>query len=271
MIWLGCSGWSYGDWNGSFYPPSSHGRLEFYTKIFNSVEVNVTFYRKVSPKTVEQWIRTASKTGRFRFSIKAPRSITHEQVSAHIRNAKDELNGFAHDTLKPISQANLAGSFLLQFPSSLGHSRIGDVISLISDVDIYDFNGVLEFRNQTLASDNRLKKMIHDQGYVFASTDSPQGKICKNLDTGNGVSYFRFHGRNSADWFSRNENPSARYDYKYSREELTDLSRYVMRSIEAGDEIFVYFNNHPGGKAPSNAIEFSSILGMGTARQRHLF
>ena len=109
---------------------------------------------------------------------------------------------------------------------------------------------------------SRARSNIEDLGHIVAEIDSPDGTFI-HPDSGSGNRYFRFHGRNKRGWEGNSSNPSDRYNYYYGKDELHILARYVKESIERGDEIFVYFNNHPYGNAPRNAIEFSEILGLG--------
>jgi uncharacterized protein YecE (DUF72 family) len=60
-IRIGTSGWSYprgeGTWNGHFYPAGTKNELEYYSRFFNTVEVNSTFYRPPDPGVSEGWVR----------------------------------------------------------------------------------------------------------------------------------------------------------------------------------------------------------------------
>ncbi|HSB90887.1 MAG TPA: DUF72 domain-containing protein, partial [Anaerolineales bacterium] len=80
MIRLGTSGFSYDDWVGPFYPAELPKRdwLSFYAQQFDTVELNVTYYRVPGRKTVEGWI--PKTPGGFLFSVKAPGSLTHERL-----------------------------------------------------------------------------------------------------------------------------------------------------------------------------------------------
>ncbi len=265
MIWLGCSGWAYTDWNGVFYPRGMSGSLSYYGKFFNSVEVNVTFYRPVAADAIAHWINAAMKMPRFRFSVKAPRIITHDLVMRDVKSAVEEMEKFSESTLRPLSEAHLSGALLVQLPPSFRESHAGNLDMLVSSVDIHGFRGVLELRNGSPTESPVVMKIVRNAGYVPANIDSPASKLDNFMDYGHGFSYFRFHGRNAASWFSTDQGPSARYVYRYSLDELRDLSRYVKKSVEAGDEVFVYFNNHPAGNAPKNARDFAGIIGLETA------
>ena len=77
QIYIGTSGWSYRDWDGSFYPQgcSRERRLAHYASRFSSVEVDSTFYGVPKKETVRAW---AERTpGRFRFALKVPGIVTH--------------------------------------------------------------------------------------------------------------------------------------------------------------------------------------------------
>lgn len=77
---IGTCGWSYKDWRGPFYPAHLAERdfLSFYAERFAVVEVDNTFYRSPSLKTIADWQRKTPES--FRFSLKVPQTITHEKV-----------------------------------------------------------------------------------------------------------------------------------------------------------------------------------------------
>ncbi len=75
--WIGCSGFHYKGWRGKFYPEGLPQKkwFEFYCQYFNTVELNTTFYRFPRIGDLRAWY-DRSPDG-FRFSVKAPRFITH--------------------------------------------------------------------------------------------------------------------------------------------------------------------------------------------------
>lgn len=77
MIWIGTSGFQYPEWKGNFYPSdlSTKKMLAYYAERFSTTEVNYTFYRLPSPATLERWAEETPRN--FRFSLKAPKQITH--------------------------------------------------------------------------------------------------------------------------------------------------------------------------------------------------
>lgn len=95
-ILIGCSGWSYPDWEGVFYPPGlqSSEALSFYADRFPIVEVDSTFYRPPTPGMVRSW---AERTPReFRFALKVPRAITHDKL---LKDCDEEVEGFVSSIL----------------------------------------------------------------------------------------------------------------------------------------------------------------------------
>jgi uncharacterized protein YecE (DUF72 family) len=88
---IGTSGWSYDDWVGPFYPEGTRKRdyLEAYTKHFDVVEVDSTFYRTPALRMVQGW---ADRTpAGFAFALKTPRTITHDKVLLDCEEEMDAL------------------------------------------------------------------------------------------------------------------------------------------------------------------------------------
>src|ERR1044072_2743501 len=75
--WIGCSGFYYREWREAFYPQGLPQRkwFEFYCESFNTVELNVTFYRFPKLEDLQGWYHRSPDD--FRFTVKAPRLITH--------------------------------------------------------------------------------------------------------------------------------------------------------------------------------------------------
>jgi hypothetical protein len=84
---VGCSGWSYDDWRGGLYPDGLPQRrwLERYAEVFDTVEVNATFYRLPKRSTVEEWVDQVP--GDFLFAVKASRYLTHMKRLHEITDA----------------------------------------------------------------------------------------------------------------------------------------------------------------------------------------
>ena len=78
-IKIGCTGWSYQGWSGTFYPKNlkSSEWLKYYSQIFSITEINSTFYKIPSQEIVRRW--NADTPRHFKFTAKFPSIITHEK------------------------------------------------------------------------------------------------------------------------------------------------------------------------------------------------
>ena len=129
--WIGTSGFQYPEWKGHFYPEKlpAAKMLPFYAERFQTTEINYTFRRTPSGKTIENWCELTPP--RFTFSLKAPQRITH---FAKLQNCSDSLNFFfgaiqgLEDKLGPIlfqlppffrKDAGILAAFLEQLPDGV--------------------------------------------------------------------------------------------------------------------------------------------------------
>jgi uncharacterized protein YecE (DUF72 family) len=89
--WIGTSGFQYAEWKGTFYPEdlSASKMLAFYAERFTTTEVNYSFRRIPSPKTIQNWYSGTPE--RFKFSLKAPQKVTH---FAKLKNCGDTMQYF---------------------------------------------------------------------------------------------------------------------------------------------------------------------------------
>ncbi|HET8847639.1 MAG TPA: DUF72 domain-containing protein, partial [Nitrososphaeraceae archaeon] len=111
-LYIGCSGWSYSSWEGPFYPSHIDSKLmlPFYSKIFNYVEIDSTFYNIPSQQMVKNWNKRTPNN--FRFTVKFPKIITHEK---RFRDVEKELSQF-YENIEPLKDKILA--LLIQLPPS---------------------------------------------------------------------------------------------------------------------------------------------------------
>jgi uncharacterized protein YecE (DUF72 family) len=115
-IHIGTQGWSYADWVGSFYPPGAKQEdwLPFYGTVFDTVELDTTFYHPPRPSVVRAWERH-SPAG-FRFAAKVPQRITHE---SRLSNMGGHLSKFM-ESLGPLGEK--LGPLLVQLPAEFERS-----------------------------------------------------------------------------------------------------------------------------------------------------
>ncbi|MFQ5655022.1 MAG: DUF72 domain-containing protein [Planctomycetota bacterium] len=107
---IGTSSWSTRDWVGGFYPPGTppHRYIEHYSTVFDTVEIDATFYRMPTERNVDAW-RRRTPDG-FLFAAKTPRIITHEKI---LSGAGEEMTQFL-ETMARLE--GRLGPILLQFP-----------------------------------------------------------------------------------------------------------------------------------------------------------
>ena len=115
QYYIGCSGWSYTSWQGPFYPKDIENSkwLRYYSKIFDYVEIDSTFYRIPNEFMVKNWYKRTPEN--FRFTAKLPKVITHDKRLSNID--EDQLSYF-FDSMSELKEKLLA--LLIQLPPSIG-------------------------------------------------------------------------------------------------------------------------------------------------------
>jgi uncharacterized protein YecE (DUF72 family) len=253
-VWrVGTSGWSYppssgpGTWTGVFYPFRKTDELAFYSKYFNAVEINSTFYRPCSAKTAESWVKRTPDD--FEFTVKAWQQFTHSKELW----LPADIDAFKEGT-QPLAEAGKLGCLLFQFPSSFhctddARDRLRSLLERFAE-----YEKAVELRHRSWGEHLDVLKEFKA---IPAFIDEPKfhDSIRQILQPAGGVLYLRFHGRQAEKWW-RHEHRNERYDYLYSKEELAP---YTVRLKEAVDEkaiqrAYIFFNNHPGAKAVANAM-----------------
>lgn len=152
-LFYGCSQWGYQNWLGSLYPENinSSEMLRYYAKLFNSVELNPTFYNGADPVSVRTW---KNKVGAgFRFCPKLPRTISHEK---NFRDSTEDLSGF----LKGVSVfgENL-GTIFIQLSRQFSGEDIQILSSFLESVSP-DFSISVEPRMNILSSSDTLNELL---------------------------------------------------------------------------------------------------------------
>ena len=112
--YIGCSGWSYSSWQGPFYPKGIENSkwLRYYSKIFNYVEIDSSFYRIPNEFMVKNWYKRTPEN--FRFTAKFPKVITHDKRLSDFD--EDQLNYF-FESIAELKEKLLA--LLIQLPPSI--------------------------------------------------------------------------------------------------------------------------------------------------------
>ncbi len=252
-IFIGTSGFYYPHWVGNFYPEDlkRDETLSFYSKYFNTVEINSSFYHILKPKTVENWISQVPKD--FVFSFKMSRFITHIKRLAVEEKSLDVF----FKCLNPLKNKKTKTLVLIQTPPSLK----GDKIKLIRFIKILprDFLYAFEFRHQSWFSDDFYEVLKnHNAALVLSDSSIKNGLLKKNksdqrlwpyvnVDTAS-FFYIRFHGSQSL------------FRSSYNDEELKFYSQLIKEKIQKGMAVYAYFNNDAEGWAVENANRLKKFI-----------
>jgi uncharacterized protein YecE (DUF72 family) len=275
---VGTSGWSYDDWVGPFYPVALRHHpeewLAFYATRFRTVEINSTYYAFPGEALVRAWCRKGVallEQGRFEFSLKMPRDVTHRAlVDGRVDDAREITGRFDREVLDPLDGEGLLGAVLLQLSPFLKCSAESvDAIAAVLE-PLAERRVAIEFRHSSWAAGGQVapeaRRLFHNEDICLAQLDGPSMPDVEPPPSRH--AYVRFHGRRHDRWFgARDDDPvydGARYDYLYAPEELEPWARRVEALAERHREVRVYFNNHVLGKGAANALDLMHMLGMAT-------
>jgi uncharacterized protein YecE (DUF72 family) len=238
-VHIGTSGWHYKHWlDDVFYPTGTKPAqmFEFYSKHFDTVEINNSFYHLPSANTFDNW-RESSPRG-FLFAVKASRFITHMKK---LKDPKPSSEKFFDVTDR---LGKKLGPILFQLPPrwTVNTERFAEFLESLPGGHKY----VFEFRDETwfvpevyaLLRRHKAAYCIHD----FADMKVPH-EITANF------TYIRFHGPTSAKYFG-----------SYSSEQLRAWAERIEEWGRRLSAIYVYFNNDPGGEAVKNALELKRLV-----------
>ncbi len=261
MIRVGTAGWSYPDWDGVVYPrgtASSRAALERLARLFDTLEINVTFYRPPESRLAEGWARRVDDRADFLFTAKLWQGFTHQREDRHEAEEVAFKEG-----LRPLVEARRLGALLVQFPHSFHHTPAGRryLESLLERFSGWPL--VVELRHASWMQPDFLAT-LETRGAGFCNVDQPAiGRAAPPSTVMSGpAGYVRLHGRNSDNWFRRDATRDRRYDYLYASEELRAWADRIrtMQAKAGGRDIFVIANNHYRGQAAANALELKSML-----------
>jgi len=242
-LYLGTSGWSYADWEGTLYPEAlpSGSRLAEYVKHYATVEIDSTFYGTPRCSTVQTW-REVAPDG-FLFAAKFPQKVTHE---SNLVDISSEAESFVH-TMQALGDR--LGPLLLQLPPSFSVEGMGvleDFLSTLPQGPRY----AVEVRHRSwLGSD--LPEMLREHGVALTLIDYPRMPRMQEATTD--FVYIRWLG-------NRREFPEGHTHLKKDRDEdLRWWSDLVGRFVKEGRTVFAYANNHYQNHSPSTLARFLEI------------
>lgn len=235
--------------------PRGFHEASYLAKYFDTIEINVSFYRPVLAKTATAWLKHVEQNENFRFTAKLWRGFTHNRDAT----AADEHE--FKEGLTPLLEAGRFGALLLQFPWSFRNTQENrEYIARLRD-QFAEYPLVLEVRHASWSEPGTLD-MLEQLDMGLCNIDQPLFKtsVKPSAVATSSIGYVRLHGRNYQSWFTENRHVGERYDYLYSIAELDPWLDRVKAVEHATKDIYVVTNNHFLGKAVVNALEISSIL-----------
>ena len=236
---MGCSGWNYADWRGVLYPRGCPQRrwLARYAEVFDTVEINTTFYRLPSADAVRGWV--AQTPPGFAFAVKSSRYLTH------IKRLTDMERGVARllERLEPLTTSPKTGPMLWQLP---GNFHRHDERLAFALEHLPPGRHAFEFRHPSWFADEVLAA-LRDHGVALTIGDHPERPWQPHALTAD-FTFVRLH------YGSRGRRGN------YSATELDEWARELKRLARRAD-VFAYFNNDWEGFAIRNALGMRERLG----------
>lgn len=232
---IGTSGWQYKHWKGVFYPQSLKNAdwLSFYAQHFDTLEVNVTFYRNVKPSTYEKWYSTVPED--FLFSVKMSKFITHIKRLKVDGNSVNRFTESVHDLKEKL------GVVLIQLPPGLkfDESLIRDFFAILDK----ELRYTVEARDRSFIND-KFFSILNKNGVAWCIADSAGRYPYHETVTASFV-YMRLHGSQRL------------YASDYSDDEL---KKWKDKILNWNRNTFVYFDNDFYGYAIKNARKLQQLF-----------
>jgi uncharacterized protein YecE (DUF72 family) len=237
---IGCSGWNYGHWRERVYPKGlpTHRWLEHYVRLFDTVEVNATFYRLPSRQAVARWVEQTPPG--FVFTIKASRYLTH------IKRLTDLADGVVrfYERIEPLVASPKLGPLLWQLPESF---RRDDERLAAALARLPRGRHCFEFRHASWFVDD-VYDVLRMHRVALVVGDHPKRPFQTDELTTDWT-FLRFH------YGSRGRNGN------YSERELEEWARRI-EGWRTDVEVFAYFNNDWEGYAVKNGLWLRRRLGV---------
>ena len=234
-IRIGTSGWNYPHWKELFYPKglSRNKWLEFYAEHFDTVELNVTFYRLPSEKTFKNWHKRVPEN--FLYSVKASRIITHVR---RLKNVEDALENF-YSAVSHLKEK--CGPILFQLPPSLSFEE--DLLEEFCSILRPEYRYALEIRHKSWI-DDRVFEILRKYNIAFCISDSA-GRFPYHEEVTADFVYVRLHG------------PTKLYASEYTEEQIREWAEKLRKW---GRDAFIYFDNDFNAYAIKNAKMLKEYL-----------
>lgn len=235
--WIGCSGFHYKEWKEAFYPVGLPQRkwFDYYSQHFNTLELNTTFYRFPRVTTLSKWHEASPDL--YKFSVKAPRLITHYKQFKDCKRMLDDFYGACREGLK-----DKLGCILFQLPQRVKYAdeMLDRVIENMDPL----FINVVEFREAGWWKSAVYKKLAaHHIHFCSISYPSLPNAVIQNTS----LCYYRFHGVPTI------------YKSCYKKADVLAVADQLLRNKKT-KQAYLYFNNTWGTGALRNARQLLTYV-----------
>jgi uncharacterized protein YecE (DUF72 family) len=239
-VHIGCSGWNYQDWRERVYPRgcSPSRWLEHYATLFNTVEVNATFYRLPTRGAVARWVEQTPDD--FLFALKASRYLTHMKRLTDLGGGVERF----YERIDPLVRSPKLGPVVWQLPGNFHRDdeRLARALRALPRG-----RHAFEFRHASWFCDD-VVALLREHGAALVIGDHPERPFQTREITA-GFTFLRFH------YGSRGRRGN------YSDTELDEWAGRV-RAMRRRADVFAYFNNDWEGFAVRNAQGLRKRLGV---------
>ena len=229
-FWIGTSGFQYAEWKGNFYPEDlpAAKMLPFYAERLSTTEINYTFHRIPSAKTIDNWKQLTPEN--FRFALKAPQKITH---FAKLRDCADTLDYFCQ-IISGLGQR--LGPVLFQLPPNFRK----DAAVLNSFLrELPSMRAAFEFRHDSWFDDEIFEILkSRNIALCIADTEKLETPTVTTADYG----YLRLR----------------REDYEKS--DVERWAKFTREQEARWRDVFVYFKHEESGIGPKLAAQMMQII-----------
>jgi uncharacterized protein YecE (DUF72 family) len=249
-IHIGTQGWNYEGWLGSFYPRKTSPKemLTLYAKIFDTVEIDSTFYAIPAENSVKGWYEKTPDA--FKFSVKLPSEITHKN---RLQESEEHLTLFLQ---RIVLLKEKLGCILIQLPpdfSPAEHKSLSSFLKLLPK----EYQFAVEFRDPKWFNEAILEELeAHTVALAFVDGKWVNRELSFRLmnKTTASFAYVRWLGPRELTDFSK-------IQINKDKELAQWLEAFQVISQKAS-VIYGYFNNHYQGHSPASSNEFKKLLGL---------
>lgn len=243
--YLGSMGFSYKDWKGVFYPDrlNQAGYLAHYSKVFNAVEIDSTFYGTPRAETVQKWV--ADTPADFKICPKLPRTITHDMELVGVEALVEEF-------FRVIAGlGSRLGVVLVQFRPGFTFDRLPDFITFVNLLP-REYRIAIEFRHRSWYQD-RTAGLLAEYGLAWAATEYLKlpATIYRTAD----FLYVRFIGAHGVF-------PSHGLERIDRTPQLEEWRSRISEHLHSVDSVYGFFNNDYSGFAPATVNRFRPMVGL---------